>query len=47
MGPNLEKACHNSLGSEPMKKLVVASTGEAGERMKDIGQELVNRVGGW
>ena len=47
MGPNLERECHNSLGSEPRKKLVVASTGEAGERMKDTGQELSNRVGGW
>lgn len=46
MGPNLERACHNSLGFEPRKKLVVTATGEAGERMKDIGQELANRVRG-
>lgn len=47
MGPNLDRTCHNSLGSELREKLVAAATGEAGERMKGIGQEFANRVGGW
>ena len=47
MGPNLDRACHNSLGSEPREKLVVAATGEAGEKVKGIGQEFGNRVRGW
>lgn len=46
MDPNKEGACSDSLGLESKEELIVASTGKAGKRMRDTGQEFGKRVAG-